>query len=91
MKILESTVCLSIDSICQENEFHHKKNYIMKKITNKHLQLNKINVSKLNAVLGGNPTKNPSKETHDCPEETEGDTCTTSRTTVDFGSNNTSC
>lgn len=61
----------------------------MKKITNKHLRLNKINVSILNTVLGGNPTKNPNNHTDDCPEETE--TCTTSRTSVDFASNSDCC
>jgi len=62
----------------------------MKKISNKSLRLNKINVSKLNALLGGNPTKTPVK-TDDCPPDTQEETCTTSRYTVDFGSNATTC
>ncbi|MFK7750139.1 MAG: hypothetical protein AB8B65_17230 [Kordia sp.] len=62
----------------------------MKKISNKNLRLNKINVSKLGALLGGNPTKNPNN-TDDCPQETEEITCTTSRYTVDFSSNGDHC
>ncbi|WP_298519750.1 hypothetical protein [uncultured Kordia sp.] len=60
----------------------------MKKITSKQLRLNKISVSKLSSLLGGNPTKNPGYS-DDCPEET--DTCTTSRTTVDLNSNDNFC
>ena len=55
----------------------------MKKITSRHLRLNKINVSKLNmqnahTILGGNVPFTGEKETCDL------DTCTSSRTTVDF-------
>lgn len=62
----------------------------MKKVSKKNLRLNKINVSKLSTLVGGNPTKNPNN-TDDCPQETEADTCTTSRYTVDFASNATTC
>ncbi|AXG71478.1 hypothetical protein KORDIASMS9_03735 [Kordia sp. SMS9] len=62
----------------------------MKKISSKHLRLNKINVSKVSRLIGGNPTKNPN-QTDDCPEDTQADTCTTSRYTVDFASNATTC
>lgn len=65
----------------------------MKRKTNTHLRLNKINVSKLNAlnaniVLGGALPYSGEKETCDL------DHCTSSRTGVDFGdnrSNDTNC
>jgi hypothetical protein len=69
----------------------------MKKISkNRQLRLNKINISKLNAqhvqaILGGNTANTCVQKTH---EETCSESCTTSRTTVDFGgttSQDTNC
>ncbi|MGH1383120.1 hypothetical protein [Kordia sp.] len=60
----------------------------MKRISNKHLQLNKMSISKLNTILGGNPTKNTAgNDDDDLPGDTEGVSCTTSRFTVDIASN----
>ncbi|EDP95937.1 class I lanthipeptide [Kordia algicida OT-1] len=69
----------------------------MKKKFKKHLQLNKINVSKLNlqhshAILGGNTANTcPGKTNEETCPETCGDTCTTSRFTVDFSSKGENC
>lgn len=65
----------------------------MKKKSNKHFRLNKINVSKLNtrnaqAILGGNTANNCNDKTE---VETCGNTCTTSRYTVDFSSQGGNC
>ncbi|WP_420573759.1 class I lanthipeptide [Kordia sp.] len=69
----------------------------MKKKLNKHLRFNKTNVSKLNAelakvILGGKTANNYNQKTKEqtCPD-TCGATCTTSRFTVDFGSNANDC
>ncbi|MEM6720107.1 MAG: hypothetical protein AAF611_12355 [Bacteroidota bacterium] len=63
----------------------------MKRISKKNLRLNKMSISKLNAVLGGNQAKNQTNNTDDCERETDDPTCTTSRFTVDLASNEDHC
>jgi hypothetical protein len=69
----------------------------MKKISKKNLRLNKSNVSKLNAlnanaIFGGNIPTNPCPKSEACESEGTGETCTSSRSTVDFeGGRTTNC